>query len=74
MRAAKSIATIVARMGSTRVPGKNLKLLNGKSMIERTINQVKNLEFLLKKSDSARYSRSSQIFTEKLFLIPKNEP
>ena len=49
---AKIYAFIPARSGSERVKNKNIKLLNGKPLIEYTIDQAK----------------SSQLITKHLFL------
>ena len=42
----KNIAIIPARMGSTRFPGKPMKLINGLPMIEHVYNQVKKNRLL----------------------------
>ena len=42
------IAIIQARMGSKRLPGKTLKIMNGKPMLEYLINNIKQSKFLNK--------------------------
>lgn len=42
------IAIIQARMGSKRLPGKTLRIMNGKPMLEYLINNIKRSKFLNK--------------------------
>ena len=42
------IAIIQARMGSTRLPGKTLKLMNGKPMLEHLVHNIKKSKFVNK--------------------------
>lgn len=42
------IAIIQARMGSTRLPGKTLKLMNGKPMLEHLVYNIKKSRFVNK--------------------------
>ena len=42
----KILAVITARGGSKGLPGKNIKILNGKPLIAWTIEQVHNSKFI----------------------------
>ena len=42
------IAIIQARMGSKRLPGKTLKLMNGKPMLEHLVHNIKKSKFVNK--------------------------
>lgn len=45
----KVLCIIQARMGSERLPGKVMKLLGDKPIIEHTLERVKRAKFLLKR-------------------------
>lgn len=42
----KVVVTIEARMGSTRLPGKVLRFINGKPMLEYLVNSLKKLKII----------------------------
>ena len=44
----KIVASIEARMGSTRYPNKMVELIDGKSTLIRVINNIKKLNILIK--------------------------
>ena len=69
----KIVATIEARMNSSRLPGKVLKEINGKPMIEYLINRLKTIdsidEIILATTDSKSDDKLEKIALENSILV-----
>ncbi len=71
----KILAFIPARGGSKGIPNKNIKLFNGKPLIEWTINsalQSKQVDKVVVSSDSQRILSISKKLGAEIVLRPKN--
>ena len=75
MKKYKIIAVIPARGGSKGLPGKNIKILAGKPLIARTIEQAKKsklIDKLIVNTDSKKIAKIAQKYgAEVPFLRPK---
>ena len=75
-KSAKTIAIILARGNSERLPGKNIKLLNGKPMIQYTIEAglaCKEIDSVVVSTDSEEIQKISvELGAKAPFLRPKN--
>ncbi len=76
MNKIKVLGIIPARGGSKGVPGKNIRLLNGKPLISYTINAAKKSKYLkdvIVSTDSSKISAVVKKFKAKVpFLRPEN--
>jgi len=75
IRGKKIIAIIPARAGSTSVKDKNIKRLNGKTLIEiayKCLKKIKGIDKIILSTDSKKYVNiSSKFGLEAPFLRPK---
>lgn len=73
----KALGVIPARLGSTRLPEKILRLIGGKSMIQHVwerARQAKKLEDVIVATDDARIQRCVEGFRGKAFMTRRDHP